>query len=304
MDKIKACYTKAPQGILLIDKEQGPSSFALVHRLRRALKVKRVGHAGTLDPLAGGLMVLMVGPYTRLSDLLTGDDKTYEADIAFGHSTTTDDAAGDVVQEGDPAGLTQDLVIAALQRFVGEQTQLPPSYCAIHIKGKRAYKLARAGEHVAVPSRTVHIHDIRLLRWTLPVARVQVHCSKGTYIRALARDVGQAVGVPAHLAKLRRTRCGPYAVEDALMQSQLADPDAVLHALRQGPHAVPALPCVAVEQEMAERLRQGQQVTLPQAAGLSEPESAEHVMAFCHHQLVALVRHQAGKLIPLRVLAV
>ncbi|MEM7494921.1 MAG: tRNA pseudouridine(55) synthase TruB [Myxococcota bacterium] len=305
MNAVHAGYTKTPQGILLVDKEPGPSSFALVRRARATLGAKRVGHAGTLDPLASGLMVLMVGSYTRLSDLLTGHDKTYEAEIAFGRATTTDDAAGDVLEEGDAGQLDEAKVRAALVRFVGEQTQVPPTYCAVHVQGKRAYRLARAGKPVTVPPRTIHMREIRLLRWAAPVARARVRCSKGTYIRALARDVGRAVGVPAHLAALRRTSCGPYAVEDALAQSRLTDPDAVLNALHQGPSTVPACSRVVVDEEMKSRLCRGQQVTMRKTRRLSEPESLEGTaVAFCGGELVALVRRQADTLIPLRVVAV
>jgi tRNA pseudouridine55 synthase len=273
------------EGVLLVDKPVGPTSHDVVGRVRRALGTRRVGHAGTLDPLASGLLVVLVGRYTKLSSHLTGADKAYEALVRFGARTTTDDAEGDVVESADPSGLDEAAVRAAVAARVGEQDQVPPAYSAVQIDGERLYARARRGEEVEAPPRRVTVRSAELTSWTPPTAHIEVECSKGTYIRSLARDLGVDVGVPAHLAGLRRTRSGAYDLTDAVKLEDIAT-----ERLLIGPEAVRGIARVDVDDEAAERLKQGQAV--PTAHELR----GEIALAVHDGQLLALVHQDKGAL--------
>jgi tRNA pseudouridine55 synthase len=203
-------------GLLLLDKPVGPTSHDLVQRTRRLAGTRRVGHAGTLDPAASGLMILGVDGATRLLTYLVGLDKTYEATIRLGFATTTDDAEGRPV--GDPAPVTEAVrarIPEAVAALTGGIDQVPSSVSAVHVDGRRAHELVRAGETVDLPSRHVTIGRFDVLEQRDEELDVVVDCSSGTYIRALARDLGAALGVGGHLTALRRTRVGPFDVADA-----------------------------------------------------------------------------------------
>ncbi|MCE3007319.1 MAG: tRNA pseudouridine(55) synthase TruB [Bacteroidetes bacterium] len=206
----------AAGAVILIDKPTGWTSFDVVAKLRNGLKVKKIGHAGTLDPLATGLLILCTGAYTKRIQEIQDADKTYIAEITFGATTDTYDAEGSLTPGQDPAGLTEEKVKEALQAFVGPILQMPPAFSALKVKGKRAYELARAGQTPELKARAIHIHSLELSHWAGPVAVVQVQCSKGTYIRSLAHDLGQALGTGAYLSGLRRTAIGTYSVAQAL----------------------------------------------------------------------------------------
>ncbi|GAA2754615.1 tRNA pseudouridine(55) synthase TruB [Amnibacterium kyonggiense] len=203
-------------GLLLLDKPIGPTSHDLVQRTRRLAGTRRVGHAGTLDPAASGLMILGVDGATRLLTYLVGLDKTYEATIRLGTATTTDDAEGAPI--GDPRPVTagtRAAIPAAIAALTGEIDQVPSSVSAVHVDGRRAHELVRAGEAVDLPSRRVTIRRFAVVEQREDELDVVVDCSSGTYIRALARDLGAALGVGGHLTALRRTRVGPFDVADA-----------------------------------------------------------------------------------------
>lgn len=205
-------------GIVVIDKPAGMTSHDVVARCRRALGVKRIGHAGTLDPGATGVLVIGVGRATRLLRFLEAHDKTYEATVTFGVTTTTFDADGDPIEECDASGLSRATVEAALDALRGEIDQVPPMVSAVKVGGERLYAKARRGEEVERAPRRVTIHELRLDSFepaTRPVARLVVRCSKGTYVRSLAADLGEAVGTGAHLAALRRTAVGPFTLARA-----------------------------------------------------------------------------------------
>ena len=209
----------ADRGIALLDKPGGISSHDAVARLRRALGTKKVGHAGTLDPMATGLLLLGVGPSTRLLTHLVGLDKVYEATIRLGESTTTDDAEGELVERVDTSDVGLAQVEAGIAALTGAMQQRPSSVSAIKVDGVRAYQRVRDGETVELAARPVMIHAFTLLEHRADAGRldldVRVHCSSGTYIRALARDLGAALGVGGHLSRLRRTAIGPFDVADA-----------------------------------------------------------------------------------------
>jgi len=213
-------------GFLNIDKALGATSHDIVARIRRDLKLRKVGHAGTLDPLATGVLVICLGRATRLSEYVMKSTKRYVAQVRFGSVTTTDDAEGEITAERATDALTRADIEAMLPAFTGDILQKPPAYSAIKQNGRKLYELARAGTVVDVPPRPVRIDSIVFQDWQPPVAVFEVTCSAGTYIRSLARDLGDAVGVGAHLAGLRRVMSGSFQIEQAVMlETVLADPD-------------------------------------------------------------------------------
>ena len=207
--------------IILADKPAGISSFGVVARVRRQLseqagrKVK-VGHTGTLDPFATGLMILLSGAYTRRAGEFSKLDKVYEATIKLGATSSTGDPEGDITTTVIHDTPSKAQVEKAIQRFVGNITQTPPVFSAIKINGQRAYKLARSGQTVAMPPREVKIYSIELLSYEYPLLKIRAHVSSGTYIRTLAEDIGEALGTGAYTAELRRTKVGEYDVKGAI----------------------------------------------------------------------------------------
>jgi tRNA pseudouridine55 synthase len=204
-----------PDGLVLIDKPQGPSSAQAIAPLKRKLPGTRVGHAGTLDPFASGLLIVLLGDATRLQDLAMALPKTYVAVVRFGALTDTLDPLGEVVEERDP-GLRPEGLEAAAQAFVGEIEQTPPAFSAKKVEGRRAYKLARAGKPVALEPRRVRVHAVTVHEVSWPFATIEVTSGSGFYVRSFARDLGRALGLPAHLAELRRTQVGPFAAADGV----------------------------------------------------------------------------------------
>ncbi len=210
-------------GYLVIDKPGGWTSFDVVARARRILGEKRIGHAGTLDPAATGVLPLAVGAATKTLEFLTDASKTYLADITFGIETDSQDIEGRVTRIGDASALTTGDVTDALQGMLGAQEQIPPMHSAIKIGGQKLYELARRGEEIERPPRPVTFYTLDLCAWNPPVATILVDCSKGTYIRSLARDLGVALGTGAYLSNLVRTRSGPFTFEDAITIAELEE---------------------------------------------------------------------------------
>ena len=211
-------------GFFVIDKPSGVTSFSMVTLVRRLTGVRRVGHAGTLDPLASGVLPVAVGPATRLIEYMDGEAKVYLAHIRFGVATDTYDAGGEMTSEGDPSGLTAGSLEAVLPEFTGAVQQVPPPFSAIKVAGKPLYRYAREGVDVPLAPRAVRIDAIELRSWNEGVAELEVRCGPGTYIRSLAHDLGQRLGCGAHLAALRRTRSGGFDIAHALA------PDALVQA--------------------------------------------------------------------------
>lgn len=203
-------------GVLLLDKPAGLTSFGLVDRVRRWSKVKKVGHTGTLDPFATGLLVLCLGKATRLAHYITAWDKEYEGTIRLGEDTDTDDATGQVILKRDTQRLGREDVQLALEGFRGQIQQLPPRFSAKKLGGVPSYKRARKGEDVALQPATVQIHELELKEVEIPLVHFRARCSKGTYMRSLARDLGKVLGCGGHLAELRRVAVGHLRVEEAL----------------------------------------------------------------------------------------
>ncbi len=257
-------------GLLLIDKPMGWTSHDVVAFLRPVLGTRRVGHGGTLDPLATGLLVLLYGTATRLAEHVHGAPKSYLAEIVLGAETTTDDREGEPTAAAPVKELDEALVRETLAAFVGASEQVPPAYSAIQVRGERAYAKARRGEPVALAPRRIEIFDVVLVERSRACLHVLVTCSSGTYVRALARDVGRALGTRAHLGALRRIATGALFVEEAIAPAEakaLADVGALAPLVFAGDVAALALPGLILAQEAARRLLTGQPVAAPPTEG-------------------------------------
>lgn len=249
--------TQSFDGVVVVDKPVGPTSFAIVRAARRQTGVRKVGHGGTLDPLASGVLPICLGEATKLAQFLLDADKEYQATIGFGVETDTYDAAGKVVATADARHLSEDQVRAALARFVGEQQQIPPMFSALKRDGRPLYAHARAGEVVERAARTVRIMTLDLVAFASPEVTVTMRCSKGTYVRSLAHDLGQALGTGAHLTALRRTRSGPFTLAQAISPEALS--------ARPLPLVAPAaalahLPSIVVADEHARTVAEGRRL--------------------------------------------
>ncbi|SFR97822.1 tRNA pseudouridine synthase B [Agrococcus baldri] len=288
----------APDGILLVDKPQGITSHTAVSRARRALGTRKVGHAGTLDPMATGLLILGVGPSTRLLTHMVGLDKTYTATIALGAATTTDDAEGEVTGRADASHLSGDDLTAPIAALTGEIEQVPSSVSAIKVDGERAYSRVRAGEQVELQARPVTVSRFDVLAFrpaasasTPAEVDVIVDCSSGTYIRALARDLGQALGVGGHLTALRRTHVGPFEVRGAPIADDLPEEGAAELLVPPAAAAARILPVAQLDDERAANLMHGRKTpALDGEAGI--------VAAVHGERLIGIARVSGNRLLP------
>jgi tRNA pseudouridine55 synthase len=250
-------------GVLNIDKPTGSTSFSVVDQLRKVTRARRVGHAGTLDPLATGVLPILFESATRLSEFALKLPKTYEADVHLGFRTATDDAEAEPEPVGPTSHLSAAEVSSALARFVGHIRQEPPAYSAVKVDGQRAYKRARRGDLSRPPARMVDVYSAELLSFEAgdrPVARIRVVCGSGTYLRSLARDLGDALGVGGYLGQLTRSAYGRLRVEDAVRPAALADLDAVLAVLLPAEVVLPEMEPVRVSPEQEAQIRQGRAV--------------------------------------------
>ena len=238
-------------GLVVVDKPSGLTSHDVVARVRRLAGTRRVGHAGTLDPMATGVLVVGINRATRLLGHLTLTEKGYDATIRLGATTVTDDAEGEVVATSDASGVTDEQVASGVAAVTGDLQQVPSAVSAVKIDGKRAYKRVREGEDVVLPPRPVlvRVFDVLATRRDGPLVDVDVHveCSSGTYVRALARDLGSALGVGGHLTALRRTRVGPYGLGAARTLDALAEDLVVLPIAEAAREAFPARDVDAAE---------------------------------------------------------
>ncbi len=284
----------AEPGLVVVDKPAGITSHDVVARVRRLAGTRKVGHAGTLDPMATGVLVLGVERATRLLGHLMLTDKSYDATVRFGVSTTTDDAEGEVVATASAAGLDEATVRAALAEFTGDLLQVPTAVSAIKVDGKRAYQRVRDGEQVELKARpvTVHelqVHDVRCQDDVVD-ADISLRCTSGTYVRAIARDAGTALGVGGHLTALRRTAVGPYGLDVARTLDELAESFELLPIAAAARAAFPSLD---LNDDAAHDVRVGRPLDL-ELAGLTAmfaPDGA----------FLALYEHRDGKARPVAV---
>jgi len=293
----------APSGLLVVDKPAGMTSHDVVSRVRRAAGTRRVGHAGTLDPLATGVLLVGVERTTRLLTHLVGAQKAYTATVRLGASTTTDDAEGEVVSSADASGVSAERVEAAVAALRGDVEQVPSSVSAIKVGGVRSYARVRAGEDVALRARpvTVSRFEVTATRGAGPFLDldVEVVVSSGTYVRALARDVGAALGVGGHLTALRRTRVASFTLADAVPLAAVQEDGAAAHLLTPAAAAARCFPTWEVDGPTARRLVNGQRLaagSVPAAVG------GGLVAATAGDLLVALLRERDGAVRPELVL--
>lgn len=286
-----------PDGIVVVDKPAGWTSHDVVGKLRRIYGTRRVGHAGTLDPMATGVLLVGIGRATRLLRFLQDTGKSYRGEVTFGVATDTLDAEGTVLEACDVA-LELDAVRAAAGTFVGEIDQVPPMVSALKVDGRKLYELARAGEEVERAARRITVARYDVTDWTpgpRPRATIEVDASSGTYVRVLALDLGAALGVPAHLSMLRRTAVGRFTLADARPVDAIeADPAA---ALRPIGAAVAALPAVALDEAGVVDVRHGRKVAA--ATGVAGP----HALFDATGALIAVAEPRGGSLCPVIVLA-
>lgn len=273
--------TAATDGLLLLDKPAGISSHDAVLAARRALREKRIGHAGTLDPFATGLLVLLTGRATRLLPYIPGEPKIYDATIQFGHETETEDLLGTVTREAPLP--TEAAVLAAIPALTGTFEQVPPAYSAKRVAGQRAYEAARAGVMLDLKPVAITVHSWSMLAWHGDRCDVRIVCGGGTYVRSLARDLGRAVGSAAHLCALRRVAAGAFHVDQA--QSVNALRDEPPH-LRPPLDALPHLAQVLLTHDEVHRIRRGLDIAIVDAPDTPWPHVA--LVAAEHGGLIAL----------------
>jgi len=244
-------------GFLNVDKPLHLTSHDVVAKVRRGLRIKKVGHAGTLDPLATGVLIICIGQATRLSEYAMASRKQYRAEVTLGITTTSYDAEGDVVATTDAAHITCDDVAGVLPQFTGAITQLPPMYSAVKQGGKKLYELAREGKTVERKQRHVTIDALSIVAWDAPRVTLDVTCSAGTYIRSLAHDIGQALGVGGYLTGLRRTASGAFRVDDAVSLDAVLQDENWQQYLTPATVALDAYPALHLDAEDADHIAHG-----------------------------------------------
>ena len=280
-------------GVLVVDKPKGITSFDVVREVRRALKIKKVGHTGTLDPMATGVLPICVGDATKIAQFITEASKAYDATVKLGATTDTLDAEGKVLETRPVPALNRELLERAFDTFRGTFAQVPPMYSAVKIGGKRLYELARAGEEVERAPRQVTVHELVLRDFSADELKLSVSCSKGFFVRTLAAELGEALGCGAHLTALRRTQSGPFALSQAVPLTQIVGgTPPTLVGLNDALKDLPALQVSAAE---ATRVKHGGVVEVSGKSGLHrvlEPSGA----------LLAVAEVVRGRLVYRRVL--
>lgn len=266
-------------GILNINKATGMTSHDVVARIRSHLKQKRVGHAGTLDPAASGVLPICIGQATRVAEYLSESGKAYQAEVVFGVVTDTYDSEGTIMRTASVEHLrgvmndarTNDVppqIVEALQHFIGPQKQTPPLYSAIKLQGQPAYKLARAGQEITMEPRPISIYQLEVIAWLPPRLTLAVECSKGTYMRSLAYDLGERLGCGAHLGALVRTRSGPFSLSESITLEQLSDAGAeIAQFLYPADVALQQHPALVLDEATVERVLHGNAFTSDEQSG-------------------------------------
>ena len=284
-------------GWVILDKPIGMTSTHAVSRLKRIFNGKKAGHAGTLDPLASGILPVAFGEATKTVPYVQDGEKAYRFEVTWGIETDSDDSDGAVTQTSD-ARPDAAAIEALLPSFIGTIMQAPPAFSAIKINGERAYDLARDGQIVDIAARPILVHALRLVESDADTAVFEAECGKGTYVRAMARDMGRALGCYGHVTALRRTRVGPFRETDVVTLDALADaPDSAHLALRPLEAGLTETPCVIIDRDGAARLRRGQSLLL---RGRDAPFEGE-AYASCGGVVIAVGHVAHGELVPTRV---
>jgi len=283
-------------GWVILDKPVGMTSTHAVSRLKRIYNGKKAGHAGTLDPLASGILPVAFGEATKTVPFVQDGEKGYRFTVLWGAETDTDDADGTIVARSELRP-SREAIEALLPRFTGTFDQIPPAYSAVKIAGERAYDLARDGATVELAARRVTIYDLAIVAMEGDSTIFETRCGKGTYVRAIARDLGRALGCHGHVTALRRTRVGPFEETDAVPLEALEDPAAAAAALRRVEAGLGELTRILVDRSDASRLRRGQSMLL---RGADAPADGQ-AYAACSGVVVAVGAIQGGELVPARV---
>jgi len=253
-------------GIININKPSGMTSFSVVAKIRHLSHEKKVGHSGTLDPLATGVLPVYLGQATRIIEYVTDTTKTYRAEIEFGKTTTTFDGEGEIVGQTNAASLTLETLRTVTGKFIGEISQVPPAFSAVKQNGTPLYRLARAGEEVRPQARKIRIEKIDILDWNPPVATIEIECTKGTYIRSLAHDLGQVTGYGAYLKSLVRTRSGAFKLADAITLDEMTaafNSGTYAKFIHPIDHVLDDLPKTEVDAATAANIKNGICIALP-----------------------------------------
>lgn len=286
-------------GILLIDKCEGETSYGVVKEIKRLLKIRKVGHAGTLDPFATGLLVILLGQGTKLSQFIMSEKKGYLATMRLGIETDTLDLTGRVVGTGIVPEIKSEFVRERALSFVGDIEQRPPIYSAVRYKGTRAYKLARKGLEINLKKRMVTVYSIRILSVCLPDITMEVRCSKGTYLRSLSHDLAKKLGTCGHLRSLRRFVCGSLDVKDALSSRNILIKDSCHHIRSRIiplSRALPGIPEIEVDEALAEKVGNGYQPTWEELADPLVPDCKDgYVKLIRVGRLVAVMEVKKNK---------
>jgi tRNA pseudouridine55 synthase len=285
-------------GVLVVDKPVGLTSHDVVQIIRRGTGIRRAGHTGTLDPRASGVLVVLLGPAVRLSEHVSASDKRYQATIRLGASTNTYDSEGVITESRVIEDLTEEDFEDMLQQYVGEIEQVPPPFSAVKQKGKKAYELAREGKVVELEPRKINVYSLDLLEWAPPEVVVDVFCSSGTYVRSLAHDLGNSLGIGAHLVGLRRTKSGRFTLRDAVSFRQLRESFEIgdwSQFLIPAAEALSDWPLIELNAEDVDKVRHGHRVS-------AEDEAPDWARAVTEQgDLVALVENLEGEWQPRKV---
>jgi tRNA pseudouridine55 synthase len=250
-------------GVFVIDKPVGLTSHDVVQIVRRGTGIRRAGHTGTLDPRASGVLVVLLGPAVRLSEFVSASDKSYQATIRLGSRTETYDAETEPTEEEMPVNVTEEEFINLIKGYEGEIEQVPPPYSAVKVDGKKAYEMARKGEEVELEPRMINVYNLDLLEWAPPEVVVDVKCSSGTYVRSLANDIGEALGIGAHLVGLRRTSSGQFTLRDSISLRRLRE---AFETGTWAQHLIPASEAlndwytIELDEELLEKVRNGHRI--------------------------------------------
>jgi tRNA pseudouridine55 synthase len=283
-------------GWVVLDKPIGITSTHAVSRLKRIYNGKKAGHAGTLDPLASGILPIAFGEATKTVPYVQDGEKAYRFTVLWGGETNTDDSDGEIVAHSELRP-SRTAIEALLPRFIGAVEQRPPAFSAIKIAGERAYDLARDGQVVDLASRIVQIHELAIVAMEADSTTFETRCGKGTYVRAIARDLGRALGCYGHVTALRRTRVGPFREEDAVPLASLEQSEVAIAALRRVEAGLGELTRILVDRTDAARLRRGQSMLL---RGADAPADGE-AYAACSGVVIAIGAIDGGELVPARV---
>ncbi|BBM82746.1 tRNA pseudouridine(55) synthase TruB [Candidatus Uabimicrobium amorphum] len=272
----------AKNGFLLIDKPLGITSRQALFNVQKAIDCRKMGHTGTLDPLATGLLVLLCGQARKLQDILTLDNKEYEVCVFLGATSETDDSEGPIHENEQAQPCHRDDVEKSVAKFVGEIEQIPPRYSAIKIKGKRAYKRARDGENVSMPSRKIKIHAIEILAYDYPHLKLRVKCGSGTYIRSLARDIGEDLNVGGYVTELHRTQVGQFDINQS---SKIEDvsPETILPLEK----IVVDYPRIDLEDKYLRRICHGQKIAVP---NITEQQFSSPAFLWINDRVIAIAK--------------